>query len=266
MIGLSLADTLNTDVEMWLYDPWIATDSTSLPLELVERDSTYRFTNMLPMAQQLLRTGNFHSHDSTQIGLELYGRYNGTVAAADSGRIMVVAELIDSADGSVVQQLDSFCISGSSTDYYRQLDPTYDLLSGTYYIRLRIDTANVPDSHLQSYSRYPVVEMRGEVATDEVGKVRRIHEAGRSQYRISAQPNPFASTTELRFSMAEAGYATIQIYDALGHRIAEPLTRRWMETGRFALGFNADGLPNGTYMVELLTSRERVVEKLVVAR
>jgi len=266
MIGLSLADTVNTDVEVWLYDPWIATDSTSLPLSLVERDTTYRFTNTLPMAGELLRTGNFHSHDSTQVGLEIYGRYNGSVAAADSGRIMVVAELIDSLDGSVVEQLDSFCISGSSTNYYRQLEPTYDLLSGTYYIRLRIDTANVPDSHLQSNSRYPVVEMRGDVTTEDMGKVRRVRETGGAGYRISAQPNPLGTTTELRFSVAEAGYTTIRIYDALGRPVAEPLSRRWMEPGRFALEIDAGGLANGTYLVELLSDRERVVEKLVVAR
>jgi len=267
MIGLSLADTVNTDVEVWLYDPWIATDSTSLPLSLVERDTTYRFTNTLPMAGELLRTGNFHSHDSTQVGLEIYGRYNGSVAAADSGRIMVVAELIDSLDGSVVEQLDSFCISGSSTNYYRQLEPTYDLLSGTYYIRLRIDTANVPDSHLQSNSRYPVVEMRGDVTTEDMGKVRRVRETGGGAgYRISAQPNPLGTTTELRFSVPEGGYTRIRIYDALGRPVAEPLSRRWMEPGRFALEVDAGGLANGTYLVELLSDRERVVEKMVVAR
>jgi len=99
-----------------------------------------------------------------------------------------------------------------------------------------------------------------------MAKLRRVSEQVEAGCRISAQPNPLGTTTELRFSVAEAGYTTIRIYDAVGRPVAEPLSRRWMEPGQFALEVDAGGLGSGTYLVELRSGGERVVEKLVVAR
>ena len=65
-------------------------------------------------------------------------------------------------------------------------------------------------------------------------------------------PNPFHSTTTLRFSLAEAGYLRLRVYDAQG---------RWVETvaeGVYGAGTHeviVDGalLPGGVYFYQLET-------------
>jgi hypothetical protein len=44
------------------------------------------------------------------------------------------------------------------------------------------------------------------------------------------------------------------------------LKRTGLEAGSYALEFDGAQLPAGTYMVELRTSRERRVEKMVLVR
>jgi hypothetical protein len=39
-----------------------------------------------------------------------------------------------------------------------------------------------------------------------------------------------------------------------------------MDAGRFSLDFNGSHLPAGSYLIEMRTTRERVVEKFVVVQ
>ncbi|MCC7437362.1 MAG: T9SS type A sorting domain-containing protein [Armatimonadetes bacterium] len=99
-----------------------------------------------------------------------------------------------------------------------------------------------------------------------ITKLRRESSTTTAQARITAQPNPFTGTTELRFSIPKPGQATVRVFDPVGRMVAEVLPQQWMEVGRYAVGFDASQLPPGTYMVELMVGQQRVVEKMVVAR
>jgi hypothetical protein len=59
-------------------------------------------------------------------------------------------------------------------------------------------------------------------------------------------PNPFNPTTSLTYSMPNAGFATIDVYDALG-RTVRTLVSEYMGSGIHNISFDATGLPSGNY-------------------
>ena len=99
-----------------------------------------------------------------------------------------------------------------------------------------------------------------------LGKLRREGATTGARARLMAQPNPSTGATELRFSVPVNDYASVTVYDRLGREVARPVERQWMDAGRFAVELDASRLEPGTYLVELRTTSERVVEKLVVVR
>ncbi|MCC7439264.1 MAG: T9SS type A sorting domain-containing protein [Armatimonadetes bacterium] len=263
-LAMLVDDSATCSVHSTMFNAWYANDATAAGISLVARDTTDRIINTLPQAQALFRTLYFHSHDSTRIGLTVVGEFAGSDTTGR--RVMVVAELMDSASNSVVYQVDSFNLSASSALYRRSIDTTFDLLSGTYFLRVRFDTANVSVPVAQYGSRYGVSEILSKIDGDGLGKVRREGAITSNHARISAQPNPLSGTTELRFSIPSAGDVAIRVFDPIGRPVAEVLPGQWMDAGRYAVGFDASQLPPGTYIVELMLGQQRVVEKMVVVR
>ena len=258
-----------------IFDPWIATDSSSLPLKLTAVSTTETDPKLDSLAQVglVLRTENFQAHDSVRIGFETMAQLQGNIIAGDSARVKLITELVDSASGSVVMQFDSTWVTVGTPSYYRGSEGessfTVDLLSGTYYIRMRLDTVNIPTLSYNPYSmnRYPLLKILGYVDSEEgFGKLRREGGTGESKARISAQPNPFSGSTEIRFSTPRGANVSLRVFDQSGRRVGEPLSPGWIEAGRYAIDFDATELTAGTYIVELMIDRERVVSKLIVVR
>lgn len=81
---------------------------------------------------------------------------------------------------------------------------------------------------------------------------------------MTAQPNPFTGETEVRFSIPMRDHVTVTVYDVSGRRIERLIDGELFEQGRYAVAFSGDGLPPGPYVIELRTSRERVVEKVMM--
>jgi hypothetical protein len=234
---------------------------------MVSRDTTQRKIDSLPQALPLLRTVNFTASDSVQIGFEVAGNFFGDSASAGPAQVDCHVELIDSASGDVVAVLDSFTVSNASAPYYLWHEPVVDLLSGTYYVRLRLTPTSLPVPELTAWSsRYPIDETSGWVENPPLGKLRRVGATAGSLARVTAYPNPSTGTMEIRFSMPDRDYVSVTIYDANGRDVALPLDRTIMDGGRYAIDFDGSALVSGTYLVEVRTSRERVVEKLVIVR
>ena len=257
-------DSSTCSVHSTMFNPWFANDEQAAGLSLVARDTTDRIINELPQAQALFRTLNFQSHDSTRIGLMIVGEFAGSDTIGR--RVMVIAELMESASKSVAYLLDSFNLSSSSALYRHSIDTTFDLLSGTYFLRVRFDTTNASVPVAQYDSRYSVSEILARIEDDGLGKLRREGDAGSNQARIDAQPNPFTGITELRFSIPKAGNAAVRVFDPIGRPVAVVLPQQWMDVGRYAVEFDGSQLQPGTYLVELMLGQQRVVEKMVVVR
>jgi hypothetical protein len=78
-------------------------------------------------------------------------------------------------------------------------------------------------------------------------------------------PNPFSSETEIRFAVPSAGHVQIEVFDAMGRRIALLVDRR-VPAGFHEVEWNAETIPSGMYF-SILRADDRIsISKMVVIR
>jgi len=65
-------------------------------------------------------------------------------------------------------------------------------------------------------------------------------------------PNPARGAATVRFTLAQAGFARLEVFDSRGRRVAEPLAR-FEEAGDHASPIATDGLAPGLYWIRLST-------------
>lgn len=83
---------------------------------------------------------------------------------------------------------------------------------------------------------------------------------------LSALPNPFTTQTTIQFSAANSGYATLDVYDQRGAKVAQ-LYQGQMEGGRqYQTSFANKGMAAGVYLLRLITAKEVMSHKLVLIR
>lgn len=255
-------------MQILLYDPWYADAQESRALALGERADSAADVDTPEEVAGLLRTETFTASDSVTVGCTLYGRFFGDREAAGTDRLELILEVVDSVTGNVVGQIDSIALSPDADSLSLKPERTLDLLTGSYYLRLRFG-ANVPDVDTVPYDcLYPVTEVAGWVENAGTAKgVRRVAgDADAGAVRISAQPNPFRWETELRFSIPVRSTVTITVYDGLGRTVESPVKDVLFEKGRYAVSFPAADLPPGLYIVELRAGSRRDVIKMTLVR
>lgn len=263
---LRMSDTIPTGFTIQMNDIWIADSDGGRPLPMNERDYT-NHCQTLSDATGLLRTESFETSDSAEIGVELFARFYGDSGIANNACVDVVIELVLEDQGEVVNVLDSIRLTSASDSVHLILHPEFDLLSDTYFIRTRVDTASLSVVPRTWEPTYPVLEYASHVGKEIASKfVRKVGSASEQGARINAQPNPFGERTEIRFSIPRTDHISITVYDALGRVLDRMLDDELFEQGRYALEFDAATLPAGTYLIELRTSDERVIEKTVLQR
>jgi hypothetical protein len=78
-------------------------------------------------------------------------------------------------------------------------------------------------------------------------------------------PNPFNSTTHIRYTIPEAGKVTLTVYDLLGNEIAI-LLDRYQEIGEYDVIFQPKELPSGIYFYQLHSGDFISTKKLILLR
>ncbi len=66
-------------------------------------------------------------------------------------------------------------------------------------------------------------------------------------------PNPFNPSTTINYSIPQAGFVNISVYNLLGENVAT-LVNENLQVGTYAIQFNADNLPSGMYIYKLVTN------------
>jgi hypothetical protein len=75
-----------------------------------------------------------------------------------------------------------------------------------------------------------------------------------NQFSLSQNyPNPFNPTTNLRFTVPEARFVSLKIYDLLGKEVAT-LVGENLNPGSYAVRWDASGCPSGVYFYRLTAS------------
>lgn len=115
-----------------------------------------------------------------------------------------------------------------------------------------------------------------------IGEVWRLHTAtigGRvintgvdSDYFVTDQvilennfPNPFSTTTTIRFTIPAPSYVRLSIYDVLGREVIT-LKEETLAHGSFTVDFDGSHLPPGNYFLRLRTDRRHETRKMIVLR
>jgi serine protease len=81
---------------------------------------------------------------------------------------------------------------------------------------------------------------------------------------INAFPNPTSGSTEILYNVAEAGYSEIRILDATG-RLANTLGEGDKQPGNYSVRLETANLPDGMYLIQMLTIKGTITRKLVVS-
>ncbi|HVZ40159.1 MAG TPA: T9SS type A sorting domain-containing protein [Candidatus Kapabacteria bacterium] len=260
-----ISDSTPTAISGMLNDVWTSGPSGAAPVAMIPRADSLRRTDSLASLRTLFRTKCFQAHDSTTIGCSLAGRFAGDSGLAGGMHVEFIAELVDSAGDRVVAQLDSFAIASTLDSYAVNITRDMDLLSGTYYVRMRIVPVDVSVVGVVHAPLYPVEEITMPVEEEAAAKLQLVT-ATASSLRVSAYPNPIAGTGELRFSVPGNDDVTLTVYDAAGSVVSAIMQHRTLQEGRYALGIDTRELACGTYLVELLFGRNRSVTKMIVRR
>jgi hypothetical protein len=87
-----------------------------------------------------------------------------------------------------------------------------------------------------------------------------------TEYGLSANyPNPFNPTTSFSYSLKEAGFVTLTVYDIAGRAVAE-LVKDNRSAGTYAVTFDGSNLPSGIYYYRLQVNDFSATHKMVLLK
>ncbi|MCL6099579.1 MAG: T9SS type A sorting domain-containing protein [Bacteroidetes bacterium] len=78
-------------------------------------------------------------------------------------------------------------------------------------------------------------------------------------------PNPFNPTTKISYSLPEANFVTLKIYDMLGREVST-LVNEMKPSGTFEAEFDASKLSSGTYVYKLTAGSYQSVKKMILTK
>ncbi|GBE29218.1 hypothetical protein BMS3Bbin04_00230 [bacterium BMS3Bbin04] len=82
---------------------------------------------------------------------------------------------------------------------------------------------------------------------------------------VDAYPNPFNSTTNVRYSLSKPGEVSLDIYDLLGRHVVSLFTGRQSQ-GTHEVMFDASDLASGSYFLRLEADKHSVNRKLILVK
>jgi hypothetical protein len=78
-----------------------------------------------------------------------------------------------------------------------------------------------------------------------------------------AYPNPFSSRITIGFSLSEASYAKVEIFDTWGRLVAVPLLNQRLTSGPHEVVYTPDGQGSGIFYCRLKTDKGVIVKKII---
>jgi hypothetical protein len=79
-------------------------------------------------------------------------------------------------------------------------------------------------------------------------------------------PNPFNPTTNISFSLKEAGMVSLDVYNSLGQKVASLIRNEVMSSGNHAVHFNAAQFTSGVYFYTLHAGNNLLTKKMILLK
>lgn len=78
-------------------------------------------------------------------------------------------------------------------------------------------------------------------------------------------PNPFNPTTRISYSVPEAGFVSVKVFDILGREVSN-LVNEQKQVGNYEIEFDASGLPSGTYIYKIDSGKYQTIKKMLLVK
>lgn len=78
-------------------------------------------------------------------------------------------------------------------------------------------------------------------------------------------PNPFNPSTTIRYTVPEAGYVTLTVFDVTGNEVAT-LVKEYLDANAYTATFNAGSLSSGIYFYRLQAGDYTAIRKMVLLK
>jgi hypothetical protein len=79
------------------------------------------------------------------------------------------------------------------------------------------------------------------------------------------QPNPFATVTEIPYTLAEPTFISLEVFDLMGRRVAQLVNER-KAAGSWSAPFDGSDLPGGIYFYKMRSPSGSVTKKMYLSR
>lgn len=86
-----------------------------------------------------------------------------------------------------------------------------------------------------------------------------------ASYSLTAYPNPFNPATTISFSLPDAEFVRVTVFDLTGREVALLLDKP-VSSGQHHVTFNATGLPSGIYLVQLQAGEMKLAQKVALVK
>ena len=185
-------------------------------------------------------------------------------------------------DGLVYQEVpmpsDSSYMIGmlANADAY-----TANQINGTGYIRVTVCADSATVDYVKSYLPKDTSETQRNREVAFTYSVKPSSTPVQSEVNLSKEfrleqnyPNPFNPSTEIKFSIAEAGHATLRVMDVLGREIAT-LFDGYKQQGEYVYNFSskcshggnlAVQIPSGIYFYQLRVNSSVFTKKMILMK
>jgi len=78
-------------------------------------------------------------------------------------------------------------------------------------------------------------------------------------------PNPFNPSTVIKWQVAQTGFVSVVVYDALGNEV-KTLVNENQSPGSYSVEFNAASLPSGIYFYKMITENFSDTRKMILVK
>lgn len=141
-------------------------------------------------------------------------------------------------------------------DFDKYLDLRADVTSGGEQISVTRRVTCIDCSGGPLTPQVPVDSLQGRIVSSDPAERVKIEQN---------YPNPFNPTTKISYSLPEASFVTLKVFDILGKEIVT-LVYEAKPSGKYEVEFDASQLPSGTYVYRFTAGNFQTTRKMIVVK